>query len=144
MYVTVSFNMEFLLWLAIVITQPSQKKKSSRTVYEAYVHLRNALFWVIMQWVVLISYWQFETTNSSHLQGSSIEKGCPKMWVRNYLYLLCSNYVCLFWGLPTAFFINWMLCCTTNGLFWWWWWWRWCHRQQQHQLRRWWHGKLQM
>jgi hypothetical protein len=112
MYITVSFNMEFLLWLAIVITHPRHKKKCSHTVYEAYVCLRSALFQVIMQRVVLISYWQFGTTNSSHLQGSSIEKCCPKMSVRNYLYLLCNNYVCLFWGLPTAFFINWILCST--------------------------------
>jgi len=50
MYITVPFNMEFLLWLAIVITHPSHKKKShSHTVYEACVHLRSALFWVVMQ-----------------------------------------------------------------------------------------------
>jgi hypothetical protein len=47
---TVSFNMEFLLWLAIVVTRPShKKKKSSHTMYEAYVLLKSALFWVVMQ-----------------------------------------------------------------------------------------------
>jgi hypothetical protein len=78
MYITVSFNMEFLLWLAIVITHPQAQKNGSHMVYEACVPLRSALFWVIMQWVVLISYWQFGTTSLSHLQGSSIEKHCPK------------------------------------------------------------------
>jgi len=33
---------------------------------------QTAFFWVIMQRVVVISYWRFRTTYWSHLQGSSL------------------------------------------------------------------------
>jgi len=59
------------------------------------------MFWVIMQRVVVISYWSFGTAYRSHLQGSRILRiledswplkmgpiGCPKMLVQNYHYLL--------------------------------------------------------
>ena len=36
--------------------------------------LRTALFWVIMQRVVVISYRRFGTTYRSHPQGSTIQK----------------------------------------------------------------------
>jgi hypothetical protein len=41
--------------------------------------MRTALFWVIMQWVVVIYYQCCGTTNQSHLQGSRIQKKayCP-------------------------------------------------------------------
>jgi hypothetical protein len=36
--------------------------------------IRTGLFWVIMQRVVVISYWRFRTTNRSYLQGSILQK----------------------------------------------------------------------
>jgi hypothetical protein len=51
------------------------------------VFVRTALFWVITQRVVVISYGHFGTTYQSHPRGSRIllESG------RNYHYLLCNN-----------------------------------------------------
>ena len=43
--------------------------------------MRTALFWVIMQWVVVISYRHFGTAYRSHLWGSRIQKN-PK-WFLN-------------------------------------------------------------
>jgi len=37
-------------------------------------HNRTALLWVIMQQLVLISYWHFGTTYWSHLHGSNTQK----------------------------------------------------------------------
>jgi hypothetical protein len=37
--------------------------------------LRPALFWDIMQWVMVIPYWCFGTTYGSHLQGSRNQNG---------------------------------------------------------------------
>jgi len=60
--------------------------------------MRTALFWVIMQRVVVISYRCFRTTYQSHLQASRNPNflplkigliGCPVTLVRNYNYLLC-------------------------------------------------------
>jgi len=62
--------------------------------------MRTALFWVVTQRVVVISYRSFGTTNRSHIQGSRIKKGqgiltpvdgtnfCTETSVRNYHYLL--------------------------------------------------------
>jgi len=61
----------------------------------------TALFCIIMQWVVTISYRHFGTTYGSHLWGVknfylkfqdnlSFPIVCPKMSVRNYHYSLCN------------------------------------------------------
>ena len=41
--------------------------------------MRTALFWVIMQQVVIILYWHFGTTYQSHLQGPRKQKD-PWRW----------------------------------------------------------------
>jgi len=43
--------------------------------------IRTAPFWVITQWIEVISYGCFGTTLRSHLQGSRIQKKacCPNM-----------------------------------------------------------------
>jgi len=46
--------------------------------------MRSALFWVIAQRIVVISYRRFRTTYLSHLQGSRN----PETSVRNYQYTL--------------------------------------------------------
>ena len=63
--------------------------------------LRAALFWVITQRVVVISYRRFETNYLSHLQESRIffwidpcmwdPIGCPETSVTNYHYSLRNN-----------------------------------------------------
>jgi hypothetical protein len=67
--------------------------------------MKSVLLWVIMQWVLVISYQHFRTTYRSHPQGSRIQKkgsldswtlrmgpiGWPETSVRNYQYLLCNN-----------------------------------------------------
>ena len=47
----------------------------------------TALFWVITQRVIVISYRRFDTTYRSHLQPTR----CPEMSVRNYHYSLCNS-----------------------------------------------------
>ena len=64
-------------------------------------YVRTALFWVVMQPVVIISYRSFETTHRSHLQRSRIllaswplKMGsivCSEMSVRDYHYLQRHN-----------------------------------------------------
>ena len=66
--------------------------------------LRTALFCVITQWVVVISYRCFGTTYQSHLHDSRIRGlsdfwtlkmgpiGCPEMLVTNYHYLLRNSF----------------------------------------------------
>ena len=61
-------------------------------------NLRTALFWVITQRVMIISYRRFGTTYRSHLQESRTQSsvsssspepiGCPETSVRNYHYSL--------------------------------------------------------
>ena len=55
----------------------------------------TALFWVVTQRVVVISYRHFGTTYRSHLLGFWLPKmgpiGCPKTSVRNYHYSLRNN-----------------------------------------------------
>ena len=53
-----------------VYTLPTQKLEEARYVPTK----RSALFWVITQLVVLISYRRFGTTYRSHLQESRIQK----------------------------------------------------------------------
>ena len=45
--------------------------------------MRTALFWVIMQWIVVIAYRCFRTTSRFQLQGEG-HIGCPKTSARNY------------------------------------------------------------
>ena len=47
--------------------------KKFSTVYGTW-RLRPVVFWVNMQWVVVISYWRFGATYQSHPQGSRIKK----------------------------------------------------------------------
>jgi hypothetical protein len=55
--------------------------------------MRTALFWVIVQQVVVVPYRCFGATYRSHLQGfkNMGQIGCAKTWVRNYHYLLHNN-----------------------------------------------------
>jgi len=51
--------------------------------------LRMLLFWVITQWVAVISYQHFGTTyRSQHPWRQDRLSGCPEMLVRNYHYSL--------------------------------------------------------
>jgi hypothetical protein len=50
--------------------------------------MRTALFWVITQPVVVISYRGFGKNSQSHLQGSKFLTGSPETPVRNYHYSL--------------------------------------------------------
>jgi len=50
--------------------------------------IRSALFWDIIQCIVVIPYRCFRTTYQSHLKGPRIQEECPKMSVRNYHYIL--------------------------------------------------------
>jgi hypothetical protein len=36
--------------------------------------MKNSLFWITAQQVVVISYWRYGTTSQSHLHGSRIQK----------------------------------------------------------------------
>jgi hypothetical protein len=51
---------------------------------------RSALFWDITQHIVVIPYQHFRTIYRSHLQGSRIQEGCPKISVSKYHYTLCN------------------------------------------------------
>ena len=58
--------------------------------------MRTALFWVIMQQVVVIYYQCFETTYWSHHKSQNPKDkmgpiGCPKTLVRNDHYMLHCN-----------------------------------------------------
>jgi len=43
--------------------------------------MRTALFWVITQWPVVISYWRFGATHRSHPQGSRIQIFWGCFWI---------------------------------------------------------------
>jgi hypothetical protein len=65
---------------------------------------RTAFFWVIMQWVVVISYWCFGTAYWSHPHGSRIQETTHiwgyrisfwilwilEIYLKNYIFFLCS------------------------------------------------------
>ena len=56
--------------------------------------MRTALFWVIAQTVVVISYWLFGTTYLPHLQGLNAEDGTDRLFrtlVINYHYSQRNN-----------------------------------------------------
>jgi hypothetical protein len=55
-------NKQTFLWQTATLLQ---------TLHETSTSPGTALFWVITQWVLVISYWRFGKTYRSHLQGSS-------------------------------------------------------------------------
>ena len=58
--------------------------------YQAFAakQMRTALIWVIMQWVVVISYWCFGRNYRSHLWGSKIQNGS---WTLKMGPIACSE-----------------------------------------------------
>jgi hypothetical protein len=50
----------------------------------------NVLFWIIIQGIVVISYWPFRATYQSPSSGIKNPRGCPET-VRNCHCLLCDN-----------------------------------------------------
>jgi len=72
---------------------PWKLVKKFSAVYGTW-RLRSVLFWVIMQWVVVISYRCFGATYRSHPQGSRIKKkACctNREFIYSSLYKLCNG-----------------------------------------------------
>ena len=81
--------------------------------------LRTALLWVIMQQLLVISYWCFRKTYRSHLEGTKIQWfwildswtlrvgpiDCPEMSVKNYHFFFLRRYNFReVWAFSTSFF----------------------------------------
>ena len=75
---------------------PLPKKRNFSKSSSTNSKSSTALFWVVMQRVVVTSYRRFGTTSLSHLQGSGIQNktrpiGCPETSLINHSYSLCNN-----------------------------------------------------